>query len=333
MRYSVHKTTIDQIGGKIRKMDKKFKKSTNVDTFWSKFEILKPLQNPTGAGFLANENLWHQSKKIIYPESKEFVESLAKSKISSSSQIALLPFLKSFIFAIPEGTEVDGIPLRSFVYSCVPATELTNQSIKLSTKTNGSFLISPLKAHQGKLIHSVSLYAANTESFHIMCNENEISDMLKADSFLDATQCTGFSSHFENGLRKDDAQQLGMAQCFMGLKLVANLLALHQATNGECIEDGYPIKNLSPKRFSTHSDTSFRALTVHSPNKSLDRSTPVGHVRSFHFRSLSDERYYKKPEYKDMKRGSRIVFVSGSVVGDINPSSLKDTDIDLEVES
>lgn len=79
----------------------------------------------------------------------------------------------------------------------------------------------------------------------------------------------------------------------------------------EALVDGFPkVKNFSlTAPFSTQT----QSMSLELGDATALRSSPNEHYRSWHIRQLSHERYYRN-EHKDLAPGSRLVFVSDTMV-------------------
>lgn len=98
---------------------------------------------------------------------------------------------------------------------------------------------------------------------------------------------------------------------FYVFKLVCGFLLFRKALPERFINgtpgEGNPL-------YATKTSARAHFQTLLPPVAKSDRSTSVTHYRSWHFRQLMNERYYRG-EHKNKKLGSRFVFVSDSVVG------------------
>lgn len=102
-----------------------------------------------------------------------------------------------------------------------------------------------------------------------------------------------------------------VAKQFYIFKLVCGFLLFRKALPERFVSgtpgEGNPL-------YATKTSAKAHFQTLLPPVAKQDRSASVTHYRSWHFRQLMNERYYRG-EHKDKKLGSRFVFVSDSVVG------------------
>jgi len=92
------------------------------------------------------------------------------------------------------------------------------------------------------------------------------------------------------------------------VRLVCGLLIYRHALP-ERIYEGLPGKR---KQFETPLTMGQSGMVIHQPKGHQD--SPSAHYRSWHFRQLSHERYYRG-KHAGKAKGSRIVFVPDCVVG------------------
>lgn len=98
-----------------------------------------------------------------------------------------------------------------------------------------------------------------------------------------------------------------------------------QATENECFLDGLPSLHIPNREIDdAFRKAKFKAIELVSSTLSEEpfSSSTSSHYRSWHIRQLRDDRYYQN-EYKDLKPGSRLVFVKDSFINrDISPKTV-----------
>jgi hypothetical protein len=104
-------------------------------------------------------------------------------------------------------------------------------------------------------------------------------------------------------------------------KIIAGISVYMSANNISELNDGLPDKgNVSIDNFKPDLKYSFKNISAPPPSN-YSESSDVMTTRSFHFRQLRDERYYKN-EYEKLDRGSRWVFVREAQVGKYKASHI-----------
>ena len=106
------------------------------------------------------------------------------------------------------------------------------------------------------------------------------------------------------------------------LKLYVALCLYVQAGGSEVLVDGMPVTKPGQVNFPDMQQKTAKKVTLKS--LATNKKNPHAHYRSWHFRQLTDDRYYKG-EYEGMEPGSRIIFVRDTYVGDkIKAKTLRD---------
>jgi hypothetical protein len=254
---------------------------------------------------------WISSPQRInyFFDSEDLVENLIKSASNIQDETALYNGSESFTVAIPESAKwfpkITGMlvsigkhesrnerilqPFFKWLKGPVPQVEIAGDlghfTICATYRVKGSecWIRLVIPSHWIPIL-------LNSES------PNEWADFMRKES--------KFHFKFMAGLtREEEVEQYYLSRLLLGLLVYRKSLP-HRITEGTPTGRAEFATPFIAKRSTP--------LKVSPPTR--EHSSPSGHYRSWHFRQLMNERFYKG-EHKDKKIGSRIVFVSDSVVG------------------
>lgn len=248
---------------------------------------------------LCHELQWRESgSPVIFLETKGLVNYLYGAKLNFEDDFNVSPPFKSFAMSFPENTVINGITLKS----CLVTIMARREFIALYGEENI------------KLQDLVS-YESENDAIGICIHYESTNGVINTNFTPLATLNDCFKKNFENPLANGGTKMLEAQS-----KIALALCVYHSATNGDKLEKGYPSSSISlPKN---KSKGSYKAVTIRSfkEKQSSDGNSQrkITH-RIPHFRNLRAERFYKKEQYKNMKRGTRWTFVKEvDVYGSIN---------------
>ncbi|MET4696697.1 hypothetical protein [Endozoicomonas lisbonensis] len=297
-----------------------------------------------------NEYCWIYShdRNIVFPESADALDRLYQAKYSVKNGDFIPQDSMEFVLATPKGYCIDGYVMPSCLVSIGKFTqnyqtwsEVLDKSIGVKLDSDGLkpdhtmdvIVTDSLGNRKG-----ITVYKPQTRSITITYSTTmtmqltfELNDFIQAVSAKNVDEFFAIASSGGNfslqqpqpGQKKSGVQTFGLTdqeleQQYRLFKLVAALI-IYTAAEPSALKAGFPSRyakskgepviqgNYSPKTFGL---------------VGKQQSSPKDHMRSFHYRQLTHERYYKG-EYKDMTPGSRIVFVRESFVGkQVTPETL-----------
>ena len=254
----------------------------------------------------------------VFPENEVVLNNLLKARFQlNSAEGFSLPF-ESFMFAIPNGYEVDGVKIPSFLVTWIPYAQTQDM------------LISPF----GK-------YAKITKPLQVILDEAPLGDMGISICYRDPTQSTAYARTLLSASQipdllnaKDDSQFKNDLQTYkpyrevielseydvqiqrIMLRLVAAFGIYNVATEGDRLKPGFP-GTLQPKIIGRFPDVPMRSSTLSNGFHDLTQGANAAEIdpiyRTWFFRQLRDEIYYRG-EHALKPRGSRFVFIPPTVV-------------------
>ncbi len=265
------------------------------------------------------EHFWRRTGgHTIFPETKDVLDNLLRARFQmDSSEGFSLPF-ESFMFTIPAGFTTDGIQLPSFLVTWIPYQEMGS----LVVEPFGRYIRMKDGAHVHLDIprgsHSISICyrdPTNPSAYaRVVIGDEQIPELLAVQDIHQFRTMLGHYGDGIGGVKDVDELDLRLQQTM--LKLVAALGIYDMATEGNRIKPGFP-GGQQPKMMGKMPENEMRFLTLKNATpkaSSEDSRGKDAYYRTWHFRQLRDERYYKG-EFEQYPRGSRYVFVSDTVVG------------------
>lgn len=282
---------------------------------------------------LGEERYWErQGALTLFPDDQDVITLLQRARFDVSSAEGLQLPSSSFMLTLPKGYSYKGIEMPGCLVTWLPIKEY-NQTIfyPLDQEMGYSFerglpsdmtdpeqmslsicFIDPKSRTPYTPKHTG--YARN----RVFVESHKIPKLLVAQTNEEFYTITG---RYQNGdmawvtdLEDDD---ITMERCY--LQLVLAISVYYTATEGACLSTRMPTGKV---QLSPRPKCPIKGMTIThqagrhpSPVQQRDPASPRReHLRSWHFRQLRHERYYQG-KYADWPRGSRIVFVSESFVG------------------
>lgn len=282
-----------------------------------------------------NHNFKHHSNHVIFPESKEVVDSLMRTVITGNANLSALkkPY-ESFAFMMPEGYKTpSGRPLKSFIVNWGTHKELSTSFKRfaeyLDPKIKGAHIPSE---NDERMEIAVTFCCAEMQFAGIVAYIDDIVELFqdtKSNKELNLQEATDRIT-YEPGASRiafDDQDEDGLA-CYDMIK-IAIALGIHKSVFGDKVwVDELPKtkahKGSIPKDTLKIHGLKTNTKTPAPSGKSRDRGELSGHIRGTHFRNLRSERYYQG-DYAKLAPESRWVAVSESWVGyEIQPHTVKE---------
>lgn len=281
------------------------------------------LSNDHAFYIMAEElHLKDNGSQVIFPESAVVLDNLLKARFSMESHEGFdLPF-NSFLLAMPMGYKHAGCQIPGLLVTWIPGKDFApgvlSPFLRLLAIEEGRTRFSDLPDMGLLSIVFLDRDSKGARSRSIIYGE-DLPDLLKAKD------PDGFRSTMVrlDILRDPDAMdEKEAAKQFYALRLVAALGVYHLATDGKRLKPGFPC-SLAPRMDGKRPEQLVAPLTLSSCIPHNDAvSVKQSHFRTWYFRQLRDERYYRG-QFSSYAHGTRYVFVSESVVGiEVNPSTL-----------
>lgn len=265
-------------------------------------------------------HLKNQGSQVIFPDTGLVLDNLLKAKFSMETHEGFnLPY-RSFLLAMPRGYKFNGLQLPSLLVTWVPGRDFSSDVLAPFLKqlgvVEGKTRYEDLPDMGLLSIVFLDRDAKGARSRSVIYGED-------LPHLLGAKNPDQFHSQMVRlGILKDsDAMDAAEAATqFYSMRLVASLGVYHLATEGKHLKPGFP-SSQAPRMDGRRADQPVEPLTLTSRINFDDAADKQAHFRSWHFRQLRDERYYRG-EYRDHPQGSRYVFVSEAVIGlDATPNT------------
>lgn len=258
---------------------------------------------------------YREGSHAIFPESRAVLDNLLRAKYAMDTPEGFsLPY-SSFLMAIPNGYSFDGIQLPSFMATWLPY------------RTTHEYTTDPFCRRYDLTLPENYGYEESTDEtncliitfrdpkgpayIRTMQVDAKLPIVLKCQNAQEFSEAIG---RYEDkvGVIELDEQELEMQ--FLAVKLIAALGVYHMATGGSRLVDGFPGKQ-EPRIHNRIKTQRLRFSTLKNKVERDDEpQSPDAFYRTWFFRQLRDERYYRG-EHEKTPRGSRYSFVSDTVVG------------------
>ncbi|HHY0590999.1 TPA: hypothetical protein ACVU5N_003238 [Vibrio parahaemolyticus] len=237
---------------------------------------------------LSQELYWRESgSPVIFLESQKLVSDLYAAKFDFEKDFSVAPPFKSFALSFPENTLINGVPLKSCLVTIMTNREFVRVHGEEYTSLNHFLSKEYQNDELGIAVHYESSFGVINSNFAYLY---KLAETLKNNA-------------------KNPLADNGTVMLEAQTKIALALCMYHSATNGEKLKAGYPSASIElPK---DKSKGSYKAVTVRSFDEERDSTGRTVTHRVPHFRNLRAECFYKKDEYKYLKRGSRWTFVRG----------------------
>jgi hypothetical protein len=213
---------------------------------------------------MAEEYFWQQtSAHTLFPQDHQVLNDLMSGDFHISDAKAFTLPLQSFMMSMPQGYEVDGVRIPSFLVTWIPYRRTQELIV-------GPFAI---YARSPKAIHvrledtepdevSISLCyrdpISHTAYARTHMGTGDISGLLKAKT---PDELSNSLMTYQKLLRVEELSAHDLKIQSIMLKLVAALGAHYKATDGACLKPGYPAGQ-EPKFLGRPPETPITAFTL-----------------------------------------------------------------------
>lgn len=272
-------------------------------------EFLETLENV----ICAEEWYWLNSDKDVYFfDDAETARNVSNGSYRIEDITPMFSGNESFVLMLPKEFAINGSTQGGgFLVTVFDHTQ-RNQDIFAPYYNHALDIPSPniqRVGDHGNWTVSVSYQEDGHSGYRMRCAmpNHQINGLLKCKSVADYRDYMRDNNHF-NYLGGADLEGAEFAYQFEVMRLVAGFLVYRHALP-ERIKSGFPTG--SHKDAHTQVIKRVQATTVSAP-AGVEKSTST-HYRSWHFRQLIDDRFYKG-EHEQKARGSRVVFVKDSMV-------------------
>jgi len=328
MKYRTYNLNSERITRMARKNKavKILKKDTAIDGIKKALEWLYRTQ----AGIIstmecvihAEEYLWLRGdKRVYFPADLEMAQDIIRGTYSVKDASAFYIEPESFILNLPEGFTLNGSDKGSGLLVTVSPHDdraksvygefmdwLSLPPVNVEVDNEGgefTIMVTYQDVNHSELYSRVAIPSFNALKVLHMHSAEEY------QTYMNETNNFKFDQHMR--LSKDE-----LAYQYEIMRFVCGFMVYKKALPHR-ISEGLP---------AIHSKVTSTPLTKNKTNYLVkhptgERGASAGHYRSWHFRQLMDERYYRG-EHKDKKIGSRVIFVADSyVIRDIEAKTVK----------
>lgn len=295
------------------------KKPTESDVLEAIFRYSPEMMQSLNLQIFSEEHLWHRNgANAIFPESAEVLDNLLRARFQMDEPEGFsLPF-QSFMVSVPQGYKVDGLRIPSFLVNSYPYHDMEKTVIApfgKHARFKDAVYVTLDDAPEGDMAIALCYKdpMSTTAYSRTLISASQIPDLLGAESTEAFSRDLKVYENYRDvvGLSEYDLK----IQRIM-LRLVAAIGVYNMATEGKRLLPGLP-GSQEPKMIGKAPAVGFRYSTLANafpPLKDGAKQSAESYYRTWFFRQLRSERYYKG-EYADFAKGSRYVFVSDTVVG------------------
>ena len=276
-------------------------------------EIYKTLDLP----ILMEEWQWMQQRQIIFPENELLIARLLKASAKIKHPENLFQKdQESFMLAIPKNFLINKQKSTGILVTLINWNERTQLINKFFNWLN---LDSPLNESENKQLALCLIYQMPIGSkelyYRAIIPISSLNELINAKSAEKYSQILGYFNNI-TGAKNLNTDEANYQKIIVQLVLA---ILLYKKTHPEYLISGYPAKNRSDLNSVILKKVNSKILSI---GKNLKES-PTEHYRSWTFRQLFADRYYQN-EYKDLPKGSRIIFVNDTWVNmkKIDPKTL-----------
>lgn len=316
--YDLYPKLLDRVVNDIKRSlpGKDGKKATRKDVLHMVMEVTPDFAHSLDF-LIMSEDLCHEDNgsHAIFPESAAVLDNLLRAKYQMDSPEGFtLPF-DSFIMAIPHGYEFEGVKLESFMVTFLPyQTSQDYTTIPFCRKMGVPLPDSYVHEESLPDAKSIALTYRDPENragyIRTLQIDHNLPKILKCKT---AQEFRAELGDYESKIGVIDLTEAELMSQFLAVKLVAALGVYHMATKGDRLTDGFPGK-VMPRVNNLDKNQRIFFSTLKNKVEQDEVSTKDAFYRTWFFRQLRDERYYRG-EHEKTPRGSRYSFVSDTVVG------------------
>ena len=309
-QYNIYPTFTEAAARNVRKA--KGKKLPVKDCLSYLFSHVPEMTQSLNYTILSEEHYWmNQSQIVIFPESTDILERLTEAKFNIKKSNGISMPHDSFLLAFPKDFEIADTPANGCMISYMHRSDRFEHIHKPFFKYMG--LGEPIFADdrykQGLYITYQDPLKENT-LVRACIPTDIIADCLKAKTAHAYGALVGNFSrdHIKDFIGLNDAD---LEYQFALFQIVARI-GVYAGSCETALRPGYPDvrpKHLEPKGLK------YKDYSLGLSNETRD---PIhfeigAHYRSWHFRQLTDKRFYQGV-HKKKPIGSRVVFVKDTMV-------------------
>ena len=265
------------------------------------------------AAFLTEEYYWRNltTRPAIFPESKEALDQIIKTKFRVSMAEVIEPPFESFMLCFPQGYEIEGVRLPGCLVTDMRVEDRINRVFKPALKQIYN-KIPEFDQHDTERFIAINFSVTNELKHRVCIPRDKLPEVLEAKDPQSVEKILGLL-HYEDVVMPDVSRQIQ----FHLIKIIAALYIYAQAES-DALTAGFPAENRPNIEGGNYKRTQdFTLGSVAGTGQ-----TPSDHYRSGHYRQLVAERFYRN-EHADKPVGSRIIWVKDTFVGkDIDPHTL-----------
>jgi hypothetical protein len=317
--YNLCPRSTDKTINQVRNEFRDFKKLSDAEILGEFYRIFPEMINRLDTFILSEERFWEtEGNNVIFPESADVLNNLYRAKYNIENLSGFqLPF-KSFILAMPAGFKIDGFE--------IPSCLITWEKYRSSEHSILYPFLDWIKFPRPmEVIHQPSsedemelgiIFRDPDQSlaYHrTLCFGSALPEILKAK---DTTEFQAILGNYSFSSMKGiiDSNDKDLNTQFRLFKLIAALGVYNMATERKHLVSGFP-GTIEPKMIGRTSNQKMKVTTLENHHHSTgnEKEAPGMHYRTWFFRQLMDDRYYRG-EYSDYPKGSRISFVPDTVV-------------------
>lgn len=260
----------------------------------------------------AEEWHWLNTERVVYyPGSMDLMRSLTAAKFSASDSAAFYDGFESFLLSFPAGVSFSGKPAQSCMITICQHNLRAMSFLNKFTKSMCGVTV-PVEHNMHGDGYSISVNYCDHDLdgayTRLVLDSNLLPQYLACTSVEDHIKLVNKHNDFNyvGGITLSDTDHHYQYEL---IRFILRFLMYKKALP-ERIIDGLPGCNRQELEsvYTTH-----RRHRVIQPPK-INKESPAAHYRSWHFRQLMHEKYYRN-EYAEHEHGSRVIFVSDSFVG------------------
>ena len=310
-RYSTYAFQISQLARQLKKL---------LKGKVSDEEVLRAVANNNNekfvtqdAAFLSEEYHWRNltTRPAIFPESKEVLDQIRKTKFKVSMTEGILPPFETFMLCFPQGYEVDGVRLPGCLVTDMAVEKRVEEVFKPTLKKVYSTLPGFADYDTGRFI-AINFRVSHNHKHRVCIPREQLPAVLEAETPQEVNDILGLLEYPES-FNNDESMNMQ----FHLIKIIAAIYIYAQAESS-ALKAGFPANNRPNIEGGQHKKTKDFTLT----SVARKGHTPSDHYRSGHYRQLTAERFYRN-EHADKPVGSRFIWVKDTYVGkEIDPHTL-----------
>lgn len=269
---------------------------------------------------LCDEWFWlHKAgRHVIFPQSAEVLSRLLDAKIDLQNTAPMVMPHQSFMLAVPRDFVFEGMripPVMVSTYTSEEQRQVVERfskevtGIQTDTQKVGRWYGDDIGIFTTFRINDYST-SGNDMTYRANFAQRMIPDILRSKDVHEYREILG---SFEGKYFRGEDLTIDESRLQRAIIRLIAMLALYSHSYPDALHEGFPGKE--PKHMEPRLHDPWKKQTITMPSASaLPEHDRTYHYRSWHFRQLMSERFYKG-EHAHRPVGSRIVFVRDSMVG------------------